>query len=413
MGQPKVGPDVFALSGRYPAGVLGDPKPIAERLARSADQRKSALQRTDSPTAPQPPRLRSAREPRASAVDRPVFRHRLLIAGLILAALVLCLILGVLWFGSTGGSAPGPAATIPEPQTKTPPPVLTALAGIEATAGEHVRFPIALDGTDGVPPRSIIAIRGLPPRSNFSEGRPYGDSEWNLKPDQIGDLNLALPTDANGAFTIGIALIAPDDGMIAEAKTLLEIAPPPTEPVAADESLASPGNGEAAAAALAPYGGDAIASAVGENGVAAEAAPAPDAGDGATDEEPTRMETASVPSADLSANKVGPADAGTTAGLGTVQPSVFVNLREGPSSSSPVLGVIAKGATLSVLDRKRGWVQVAAPETGKRGWIYSGLLVGESKTNYRIRRVAPAEAETKSESFWGRVGRWLSPSKEN
>ena len=68
-------------------------------------------------------------------------------------------------------------------------------------------------------------------------------------------------------------------------------------------------------------------------------------------------------------------------GLGTVQPSVFVNLREGPSSSASVVGVIAKGATLSVLDRKRGWVQVTDPETGKKGWIYRGNLAGEAKTH--------------------------------
>ena len=97
--------------------------------------------------------------------------------------------------------------------------------------------------------------------------------------------------------------------------------------------------------------------------------------------------------------------------MGTVQPSVFVNLREAPSSSASVLGVVAKGAKLSVLDRKRGWVQVTDPATGKKGWIYSGILAGEAKPHHRIRRVAPAEAdsEPKSESFWGRVGRWLTP----
>ena len=79
-------------------------------------------------------------------------------------------------------------------------------------------------------------------------------------------------------------------------------------------------------------------------------------------------------------------------GLGSVQPSVYVNLREGPSSSASVVGVIAKGAKLSVLDRKRGWVQVADPATDKKGWIYSGNLAGEAKTHHsRRKRAAPAE----------------------
>ena len=36
----------------------------------------------------------------------------------------------------------------------------------------------------------------------------------------------------------------------------------------------------------------------------------------------------------------------------------FVNLREGPSSSSRVIGEMPKGAKLRALDRERGWVQV-------------------------------------------------------
>ncbi len=98
-------------------------------------------------------------------------------------------------------------------------------------------------------------------------------------------------------------------------------------------------------------------------------------------------------------------------GLGSVQPSAYVNLREGPSSSASVVGVIAKGAKLSVLDRKRGWVQVVDPATDKKGWIYSGNLAGEAKTHHtRRKRAAPAEAEPASESFWGKIGSWLSPS---
>jgi uncharacterized protein YgiM (DUF1202 family) len=129
------------------------------------------------------------------------------------------------------------------------------------------------------------------------------------------------------------------------------------------------------------------------------------------EERPAMMQTANIPSRAAPPDQDEPGDAGT-GGLGTVQPSVFVNMREAPSSSSPVLGVIAKGADLPVLDRKRGWVQVAHPETGKQGWIYSGLLVGEAKPNQRIRRIAPAEDAPQSESLWGRLGRWLSPPPE-
>ena len=115
-----------------------------------------------------------------------------------------------------------------------------------------------------MPSRSVIAVRGLPQGSNFSEGRPYGDSEWTLKPDQIGDLDLVLPSSANGEFKLGIVLIDPDDKVIAEAETLLEIAPAPVPaaPATVAGSGPEPGPSEATAMAAVDDGGDAAASTV-------------------------------------------------------------------------------------------------------------------------------------------------------
>ena len=89
-----------------------------------------------------------------------------------------------------------------------------------------------------------------------------------------------------------------------------------------------------------------------------------------------------------------------------VQPSVYVNLRDGPSSSSRVIGVIAKGAKVPVLDRKRGWVQVSNPATSEKGWIYSGYVGGGHKARPRASEPASHEPEQKSESssFWN----WLT-----
>jgi uncharacterized protein YgiM (DUF1202 family) len=333
------------------------------------------------------------------------------------AAVVPSLILAAVWLGPLGTTPPEPSAPTQEAAGPAPSAVLTVAERIEAVGGSPVSFPIALDGTDGVPPRSVIAIKGLPQGSNISEGRPYGDSEWTLTPDQIGDLSLVLSSDATGEFKLSIALIAPDDRLVAATQTLLVVAAAPPAPATREavSGAVSPEGERTAEAALAPEGDAPIAavhdqqateaalSAVDES--VADGGPVPQEG------EPTSMKAAVAPPTDGPPNISEPADTGVT-GLGTVQPSVFVNMREEPSSSSPVLGVIAKGADLPVLDRKRGWVQVAHPETGKQGWIYSGLLVGEAKPNQRVRRIAPAEAGAQSESFWGRVGRWLSPSPE-
>ena len=319
---------------------------------------------------------------------------------------------------------PAPAVLPPEPRTVAPSAVLTVPDRIKGIAGEATSFPIALDGTDAVPSRSVIVVKGLPQGSNFSEGRPFGDSEWTLKPDQIGDLHLAPPAGANGEFKLGIALMAPDDSVVAEAETLLEIAPPPAPaaPVMTEASsgavpdvseaiatAAIPDGGEPSAPAAAPDAANAENAVSGETPATLEAAASPSGDTPPETAEPT-PESATAPSVDAPVDKGEQAEANKT-GLGTVQPSVFVNLREAPSSSASVLGVVAKGAKLLVLDRKRGWVQVTDPASGKQGWIYSGLLAGEAKPDQRIRRVAPAEAdsEPKSESFWGRVGRWLTP----
>lgn len=411
MGRPKLRPEAAKAPLSRSAGILEHPEPIAQRFAHSTGVRQTALRpAAAAPARPATPIAAPARPASAWAkwpLPRPIF-----VTGLILAALVPGLILTVLWLGPRGATVPAPTAPSQETASPAPAAVLSAPDRIEATGGSAVSFPIALDGTDGVPARSVIAIKGLPQGSNFSEGRPYGDSEWTLRPDQIGDLNLALHDGAQGEFRLSIVLIAPDDRIIAEAATLLAVAPAPVATVAMEEeesAVGLPEGEEPAAATLAPDGSEATAA--NPNQQAAEPAltePEADAEDGGA---AIMMETASVPSRAAPPDQDDPADA-STAGLGSVQPSVFVNMREEPSSSSPVLGVIAKGADLPVLDRKRGWVQVAHPETGKHGWIYSGLLVGEAKPNLRVRRIAPAETEAKSESFWGRVGRWLSPSPE-
>src|SRR6476661_1735542 len=101
---------------------------------------------------------------------------RTLVAGLIFVALIPNLTLGaIFWLGAINATlspathpneSSGPAA-----QSAVPSPVLSSPAMLEATAGGDIAFPIALDGTDGVPARSIIAIRGLPQGSKLSSGR--------------------------------------------------------------------------------------------------------------------------------------------------------------------------------------------------------------------------------------------------
>jgi hypothetical protein len=155
---------------------------------------------------------------------------RTLVAGLILVALIPNLTLGaIFWLGlidtpwSRPATQPPNESSMPAAQYAVPSPVLSSPTALEASAGGDITFPIALDGTDGVPARSIIAIKGLPQGSKLSSGRPYDETEWNLKPDEIGDLHIVLPSNASGEAKLILQLVAPDGAIIADAATVLKI----------------------------------------------------------------------------------------------------------------------------------------------------------------------------------------------
>ena len=109
--------------------------------------------------------------------------------------------------------------------------MLTAPAFLEATAGESIFLPIALDGTDGVPADSTIAVTGLPQGTKLSKGRAFGDTGWKLERDEIGDLQLVLSGSAGGQTKLTIELVAPDATVVADAEILLQVV------IAAQDSL--------------------------------------------------------------------------------------------------------------------------------------------------------------------------------
>jgi uncharacterized protein YgiM (DUF1202 family) len=262
-----------------------------------------------------------------------------------------------------------------------------------------------------VPARSVIAISGLPQGSQFSDGRPYGEMEWNLKSDQIGDLHLVLPNTANGESKLTIKLISPDDAVIADAETILKVASAPIERAGAEDSVdATPAVG----AIQNPNGGNNVAHGMQANLAGAQFLDEPpqESGPKGAEEGFAKQEPANGPPGDpVKSPSDNPGQMEDNDGHANwVQPSAFVNLRDGPSSSAKVVGVIAKGARLPVMGRKRGWVQVTNPATSEKGWIYSGFVDGAVKGRLRTKRTAPAEPEQKSESFWSNVGQWLSPS---
>jgi hypothetical protein len=110
------------------------------------------------------------------ALPRPLLtwssRTRDLVAVLVLVAMLPGLALGAMFLlGVVNTPWSKPEGSPPRTKPALP-PALSAPAVLEVTAGDDAIFPIALDGTDGVPARSIIAISGLPHGSALSAGRP-------------------------------------------------------------------------------------------------------------------------------------------------------------------------------------------------------------------------------------------------
>ena len=278
------------------------------------------------------PRLADQRTPLPSLTLSLI---RALVAGLVLAALIPNLMLGaIFWFGAVDIPRSRFAAITANDKTVAPPsavptPVLSSPPSLEASAGGEITLPIALDGTDGVPARSIIAIKGLPQGSKLSSGRPYDETEWNLKPDEIGDLHLVLPSNASGEAKLMIQLVAPDGAIIADAATVLRMPANSVANIGASDTKTEP-----------------TASA------SRESEPAEARGTTGAEERLANLDAAMETPGDLVPLPLRrPAQTSNDDANSITLTSV--NLRERPTRSAPAIGVVAKGTKLRLIGRKR------------------------------------------------------------
>ncbi|MET0869922.1 MAG: SH3 domain-containing protein [Methyloceanibacter sp.] len=341
-------------------------KAYARGRARIADEAAtSRIAQRFAPRTPDAPPPAAAAKPAAVPAQTVPLTGlnagiRRLAAVLIAAALIPNLTLAVLWLGLVDppwseSASPSPKETermaatpaAPQPEQSSPPaaqaaapptfsPVLTAPNVLDAAQGESVSFPIALDGTDGVPEESVIVIKGLPPGSTLSDGYSSGPMEWRLRPDAIGDLRLAVEDAAPGETTLLVQLVAPDAKIIATASTTLR-------------TRSEPGPNPD------PFD---IAQAARALDIEARA---PEAGL----EEKFVVETASIDTVPLPDRRPEPPGESNW-----IRPTAWVNLRESPSPSAAVVTIVPKGVKLRIIGRKRSWVQVNNPATSQSGWIY-------------------------------------------
>jgi hypothetical protein len=408
------------------------PPPAARRNGHD-DPTPSLMARRFAPDGIPEDRHVQVQAPLAPAEAGSAWGMRTLIAMLMLIALVPSATLGALmWLGvvpapwiagAPHDGAPSaveqasvtatlaPATTLPKQAVEVPAVALTAPDRLEAQAGQEVAFAITLDGTDALPPRSIIAVSGLPQGSSFSDGRPYGDTEWTFRPDEIGDLKLQLAPGAVGETTLKVQLAAADGRLIAGAETALKIAPDPktalvlrpeettlvTDLIAHGNKMvavgyfpgarayfgraAEAGSGDAALAMGETYDPSFIAKmdAQGikpepEQAIAwYERAKALGAA-GAEDKITALMVAAKEAEPDSDAPPAAAAAAAEgedATNAEVVELTGSVNVRESPSSNAPTVRVMEGGTKLRAISRKGGWVQVTNPLTQETGWVYA------------------------------------------
>jgi hypothetical protein len=223
---------------RLAAETPAPPEAMAERFAPGTPRGLNGL---SGRTIIQPQRLQGFVPQPARSSNRA-----LLVASMIVSLIPTAIILGLLWQGAirlpgddttifredkaplVGTEQASLASSAPKAETEARPEIaLTSEPRIEAKAGEDVPFSIAIDSVDMLPARSIIAIREIPPGATFSQGRPYGSSEWSLTPDEIGDLRLHLPKGVTSGTDMRIELMGADGTILASATTRLEIAQDP------------------------------------------------------------------------------------------------------------------------------------------------------------------------------------------
>jgi hypothetical protein len=250
-------------------------------------------------------------------------------------------------------------ANAPNPPSTDPEIVVTSPLKLEGKAGAEIGFAIAIDATEALPARSLVAISAMPEGASFSEGRPYGMTGWSLRPDEIGELRLLLPKAKTGSYDMRIELFAGDGTLLAQSETRLKISHD-------NETLAA--GADAPEISTLP---ESFAPPLPQDEVASESS---DPSLKVTSVKTLTIEPGTLPRAPQQVGVASTTPAETPAPAEWVQVVNAVNIRPRPDKSSKTIKVAKKGAKLRVLARNKGWVQVSDPMTSVKGWVYRGFV---------------------------------------
>ncbi len=384
-------PDLATLLERFNEPLNGAPaRPPATAKPAAASGLSIAPPRQDHGAArAQAPARLAAPTPKKSGL--PIGG---LVSGLVGLALVPMSFLFFLWWQDAEqpvypDGAAGPVAELELSVTGAPAPsglaqpaqsahsarsadiALSAPDRISATEGGVVAFPIAIDAGTALPARSLIAVAALPQGASFSQGRPYGDAGWSLRPDELAGLQLRLPAQS-GSADIRLELISGDGTVLSRAATQLSIMPPQVATVDEIESTPAQQIAQVEQAIAASSVPDA------STGAIADPAPAPQRKPASPATRKPEVKVNTVKTVTVQPpRETKPYDGAYALGAPTdewMETKTAVDMHARAEQNSETVKVADGGLKVRVAGRDKNWVQVTDPASSTTGWIYNRFL---------------------------------------
>jgi hypothetical protein len=105
-------------------------------------------------------------------------------------------------------------------------PTIRIAPTITAEASSQVGFAIAVGPTEAIPPQSFIRLHGLPPKVAVSDAYSIAPGSWAVALAALPNLKIILPAGVSGRSNIVITLVTLDGTVLAEAKSVLDVAAP-------------------------------------------------------------------------------------------------------------------------------------------------------------------------------------------
>jgi hypothetical protein len=116
--------------------------------------------------------------------------------------------------------------------------VIDLAAEIQAAPGAESAVPLAIQ-TRGGADNLIMLIRGLPGDVTISEGRVFGPGVWAVPLASANRLKLRTAASAAGVSEVSVVVLTREGAKLAEAMTVLRIAPRQQPQIAAQQQTAS------------------------------------------------------------------------------------------------------------------------------------------------------------------------------